>query len=334
MKINKNTFLFISAIVLLLLAYRINDPFGQFQLSLHTSKPLLSVSLSSLDSISVFSGDSLLYKLTNKNGDWFISENGKDYLARASLVENTFSPLFNIKRFQSIGADKKLAEKFSLNDKGLKTVFQQGQKKESIYLATAENRNLLLRLADEKEIFASDAQQLYALQKTPQYFRDKSILRLEKENIDVLEFFAATSAPPFLKVNHKNELWFLQANYLANPEPEKECNQNFVNALQNFLKAQGETFLTQEQMTKFSPYAKINILGRSNNSYNVEILKKPAAKENPLPEYAVKGVSNQWMRVSSAVIDGFLLADRQNRNQNISARAWAKILQDTWTKKP
>lgn len=302
-KENKNFYLLGLSVLLFLGAFMINDPFTWFSRSIAKSEPLLQMSFENVDNIKIFHNGQAAYSLSKEDGNWYVAKSSQKYLSDAAIVRNTFEPLFQLNRFHLIGSGKKLIDKFSLNDNGWK-VQLSGSQTQELFLAKAENTNTLVRLSKEDSVFGADSYLLTSLKNDIDYFRDKRILRVEENNLTAINIQRKNLSFRLEAKDEKNiHQWYIFY------KGKNEVSQNFVSALQNFLHARADGFLTAQEVQAMPSYANMQFVGKSKNTLQLEIKGR---EEN---FYAVNVQSNlqkqssEWFKVPYYIVENFLQPD-------------------------
>lgn len=285
MKKNINLVLACSALVFFVLAFWINDPYSWFSVSLEKSKSLLSLHFDQLEHIKVYKKKKLQYSLVREDDQWHILQDGKKYIADSVSIQESFQPFFELKKFHLVSNDKN----FSLDENNWAISFESSSQKNKIFVK--QNSHTFFRLELENKVYSHSKLLLTAVQKPINYFRDKRVVHIEKENIANIVF---KSKRFHWNVSQKNNFWY------ATDNPKEILNQTFAQILEDFMQSKGNDFLEIKEFLLLKTMAHFSLLSKSQTSFTIVV------KDFSTNFYAVQVNQNQPLKIKRYVFDNLL----------------------------
>ena len=214
-KISLNVILTAVSIFLLCFAFWINDPLNMFVSTYESSAPLIkSLDFNKIKKISIRKDDKdiLIFSRGLGSGNsWLVreKESEAEYLANITLLEQGFSNLEGIKKYQKVSSNKKNHSKFDVDKSGLTVSFFISDSDKPVLLIhlgqSGKNFNTtLVRLHLDDSVYSAKGNLKSDWDQGIDYFRDKSLIDLVPENVD---YYALSGAQNYSITKNKLKEW-------------------------------------------------------------------------------------------------------------------------------
>jgi hypothetical protein len=227
---NKSLVYVIIFVILLVAAYFITTDRGEKTASYDIDQEkLVDADSASIDKIEIKSDNGNI-TLVRSGGEWRLSE-PVDSRANIQFIETALSNLgkFKLESIVSTNPDKHTNYGFTSGNQATIFVFQNGVEKGSFIIGNAGpggNQTYVRKVGSDNVYLASNLTRSNLIKPSIDDWRDKTIIKIPRENINSVEFIT-----PRERFTAEKDT---EGNFMIDSQPVSEAFNGILNSLQNF----------------------------------------------------------------------------------------------------
>lgn len=222
----------------------------------------------------IINNDNMEITFTKKNDNWSVSQDEILYKADQTTVSNILKELSNLKVEQLVAKEKSKWNDLEVDDeKGTKvTVYTNNKMVANLVVGRFKYRqtgnggiqlSTMVRLSDETEVYSVEGSLSMSINRNLDAFRDKTITKIEPEQIQQIKFSYPGDSSFVLSKN--NDTWLINS--------DSATTSSVMNYLSDIKECRGNAFATEFNPSE-NPFYTVEITQKEGESITVNAYKR------------------------------------------------------------
>ena len=243
----------------------------------------------------IINNDNMEITFTKKNDNWSVSQDEILYKADQTTVLNILKELSNLKVEQLVAKEKSKWNDLEVEEeKGTKvTVYTNNKMVANLVVGRFKYRqtgnggiqlSTMVRLSDETEVYSVEGSLSMSINRNLDAFRDKTITKIEPEQIQQIKFSYPGDSSFVLSKN--NDTWLINS--------DSATTSSVMNYLSDIKECRGNAFATEFNADEF-PFYTLELIQKEGESITVNAYIKEE-------KYIFKSTQNEGIISDSETI--------------------------------